>query len=247
MVTELKQIKYPESDGKPMADNTLQYRWIVTIQGGIDAMFKDNPDVFVAGDLLWYPVEGNNKIRVAPDVMVVCDRPKGERGSYLQWKENNVTPQVVFEILSPGNTLIEMARKLQFYNNYGVEEYYLYDPEKNDFSGWIRRENGLEVIENIDNWISPRLRIRFVLGESQLEIYRPDGKKFVSFLELDTQRQLAEERANLEEQRANLEEQRANSEEQRANLEEQRANSAEEKAQRLADKLKELDINPDDI
>jgi hypothetical protein len=89
MVTELKQIKYPESDGKPMADNTLQYRWIVTIQGGIDAMFKDNPDVFVAGDLLWYPVEGNNKIRVAPDVMVVCDRPKGERGSYLQWKENN--------------------------------------------------------------------------------------------------------------------------------------------------------------
>jgi Uma2 family endonuclease len=210
-------------------------------------MFKDNPDVFVAGDLLWYPVEGNNKIRVAPDVMVVCDRPKGERGSYLQWKENNVTPQVVFEILSPGITLIEMARKLQFYNNYGVEEYYLYDPEKNDFSGWIRRENGLEVIENIDNWISPRLRIRFVLGESQLEIYRPDGKKFVSFLELDTQRQLAEERANLEEQRANLEEQRANSEEQRANLEEQRANSAEEKAQRLADKLKELDINPDDI
>jgi DNA-binding LytR/AlgR family response regulator len=112
--------------------------------------------------------------------------------------------------------------------------------KKNDFSGWIRRENGLEVIENIDNWISPRLRIRFVLGESQLEIYRPDGKKFVSFLELDTQRQLAEERANLEEQRANLEEQRAN-------LEEQRANSAEEKAQRLADKLKELDINPDDI
>jgi Uma2 family endonuclease len=240
MVTELKQIEYPESDGKPMADNTLQYRWIVTIQGGIDAMLKDNPDVFVAGDLLWYPVEGNNKIRVAPDIMVVFDRPKGERGSYLQWRENNVTPQVVFEILSPGNTLIEMARKLQFYNNYGVEEYYLYDPEKNDFSGWIRRENGLEVIENIDNWISPRLRIRFVPGESELEIYRPDGRKFVSFLELDTQRQLAEERANLEEQRANLEEQRAN-------LEEQRANSAEEKAQRLADKLKELGINPDDI
>lgn len=247
MVTELKPIKYPESDGKPMADNTLQYRWIVTIQGGIDAMFKDNPDVFVAGDLLWYPIEGNNKIRVAPDVMVVFERPKSERGSYLQWKENNVTPQIVFEILSPGNTLTEMAKKLQFYNYYGVEEYYLYDPEKNDFSGWIRRENDLEVIENVDSWISPRLKIRFLKGESELEIYRPDGRKFLTFLELDTQRQLAEERANLEEKRANLEQQRANSEQQRANSEQQRANSAEEKAQRLADKLKELGINPDNI
>ena len=30
-------IVYPDSDGKPMSDNTLQFQWIVTIQGGIDA------------------------------------------------------------------------------------------------------------------------------------------------------------------------------------------------------------------
>lgn len=233
MVAQLKSIQYPESDGQPMADNTLQYRWIVTIQGGIDAMFKNNPDVFVAGDLLWYPVEGNNKIRVAPDILVVFDRPKGDRGSYLQWKENDITPQIVFEILSPENTLTEMAKKLQFYNYYGVEEYYLYDPDKNDLSGWIRRKNNLEVIETINNWISPRLTIRFVTTESELEIYRPDGRKFISFVELETQRELAENKANLEKNRADLAE--------------EKANLAEEKAQRLADKLKELGINPDDI
>jgi len=141
--TQIKPIVYPESDGQAMADNTLQYRWIVTIQGGIDAIFKEDPNVFVAGDLLWYPVEGNNKIRVAPDIMVAFDRPKGERGSYLQWRENNITPQVVFEILSPGNTLTEMAKKWQFYNHYGVEEYYLYDPDKQDLSGWIRQDQDL--------------------------------------------------------------------------------------------------------
>src|SRR6266704_5862438 len=59
---------YPESDGLPMADNTKQFRWIVTIQGGLDALFKDEPNVFVAGDLLWYPVEGKPTIRLAPDV-----------------------------------------------------------------------------------------------------------------------------------------------------------------------------------
>jgi hypothetical protein len=65
------QIVYPESDGQPMADNTLQFRWIVTVQGGIDALFKDDSNVFVAGDLLWYPVEGNPKICTAPDILVV--------------------------------------------------------------------------------------------------------------------------------------------------------------------------------
>lgn len=57
-----RPIIYPTSDGKPMADNTRQFRWIVTIQGGIDALFRDDPNVFVAGDLLWYPVEGKPHI-----------------------------------------------------------------------------------------------------------------------------------------------------------------------------------------
>ena len=63
-------------------------------------------------------MEGNNKKRVAPDVMVAIGRPKGDRGSYKQWKENNQPPQVVFEILSPGNTEAEMDRKLLFYNQF---------------------------------------------------------------------------------------------------------------------------------
>jgi Uma2 family endonuclease len=32
--------------------------------------------------------------------MVVFGRSKGDRGSYQQWKEDNIPPQVVFEILS---------------------------------------------------------------------------------------------------------------------------------------------------
>jgi len=81
---DVAPIIYPQSDGKPMADNTTQFRWIVTIQGGLDALFRDNPDIFVAGDLLWYPVEGHPEISTAPDVMVAFGRPKGDRGSYLQ-------------------------------------------------------------------------------------------------------------------------------------------------------------------
>ena len=76
-----------------MAENTLQYQWIVTIKGGLDAIFLDDPNVFVAGDLLWYPVEGEPTIRIAPDAMVAFGRPKGYRGSYKQWEEGTSLPR----------------------------------------------------------------------------------------------------------------------------------------------------------
>ena len=178
------QIDYPDSDGQPMADNTKQFRWIVVIKENLELLFVNQPEVFVAGDLLWYPVEGDNAIRQAPDVMVVVGRPKGDRGSYRQWQEGNLAPQVVFEILSPGNRYGEMLRKLGFYDRHGVEEYYIYDPDKLELTGLLRGEQRLEVIEEINGWVSPRLQIRFQIIDQGLEIYRPDGQRFLTYSEM---------------------------------------------------------------
>lgn len=125
-------IIYPSSDGQPMADNTKQFRWIVTIEGGLDALFANDSNVFVAGDLLWYPVEGRPDIRSAPDALVVFGRPKGDRGAYQQWREANIPPQVVFEVWPPGNRAGPLIEKFRFYERYGVEEYYIYDPDDGD-------------------------------------------------------------------------------------------------------------------
>jgi hypothetical protein len=67
------EVLYPDSDGQPMADNTRQFDTIVMIQGGLAALFADRPDVFVAGDLLWYPVEGDPTIHAAPGRAVAID------------------------------------------------------------------------------------------------------------------------------------------------------------------------------
>ena len=190
-----EEIIYPSSDGQPMADSTIQYQWITTIKGGCDALFKDDPNVFIAGDFLWYPVEGSNTISQAPDVLVVFGRPKGDRRSYLQWKENNIPPQVVFEIRSYSDSNTKMNKKRRFYYRYGVEEYYLYEPDKKELSGWQRIEGLLEVIEPMSGWTSPRLGVRFELTEEGLELYRPDGQRFLSYLELEEQRELATQRA----------------------------------------------------
>ena len=203
-------IIYSDTDGQPLADNTRQFQWIVTIKENLDLLFANNSNVFVAGDLLWYPIEGNNTIRRAPDVMVVFGRPKGYRGSYQQWQEDNIPPQVVFEILSPGNTIKEMAAKLQFYQRYGVEEYYLYDPEKVDFAGWQIMDGKLTIIEEIQGWVSPRLGVRFEMAE-ELQIFTPTGERFLTFVELGQKLQQEKRRAEQAEARLKALEERLKS------------------------------------
>lgn len=151
--------------------------------------------------------------------MVIVGRPKGDRGSYQQWKEENIAPQVVFEVRSPGNTQTEMDRKLIFYDRYGVEEYYLYDPDRNDLSGWLRQGDRLLPIDAIQNWISPRLRIRFEWTDDDLQLYLPNGIPFTT---------LEQERRRTERER-------------------RRADQAEQRATKLAERLRELGIDPDQI
>ena len=250
-----KPVFYPESDGKPMADNTKQFQWIVIIKKNLDIIFHKRKDVFVAGDLLWYPQEGSNKICTAPDVLVVFGVPKGHRGSYKQWEEpNNTPPQVVFEILSPSNTDKEMKKKRKFYEKYGVVEYYLYDPDDNILKGWQRIQGRLKKIEGIHHWKSPLLGIQFILKKDDLEIYDPNGKLFTS-QEEDRERSLQEQiRADKEQQRANKEQIRANKEQIRADKEQLRANKEQIRADKIAQenaifvkKLKALGINPSDL
>ncbi len=235
-----KELIYPESDGKPMADNTEQYEWIVLIKENLETMFADSPDVFVAADLLWYPVERDVKASAAPDVMVAFGRPKGRRGSYVQCKEDGIPPQVVFEILSPSNTKGEMGKKLGFYDRHGVEEYYLYDPSRIAFSGWIRVGGRLRPIDDVWDWRSPRLNITFRPEKTGLSICDPRGEKF------STHSAVAQKAEKAESERE-LQRRRAEKASQQAEQADQRAEQAERQVERLATKLRELGISPDEV
>ncbi|MDZ8036047.1 Uma2 family endonuclease [Nostoc sp. DedSLP04] len=201
------EVIYPDSDGQPVATNTIQFGWIVEIKQNIEWLFADDPNVFVAGDLFWYPVEGRNKIVNAPDVMVVLGRPKGvgvarrrHRLCYQQWKEEGIPPQVVFEILSPSNTQTEMDKKLLFCDRYGVEEYYIYDPDRNNLCGWLRGEDSLDVIPQMEDWVSPGLKIRFAPSPEGLQLYRPDGERLLNYTEISRNAEQERQRAELAEQ-----------------------------------------------
>lgn len=61
---------------------------------------------------------------VQPDLCIICDEDKlDDRGC-------NGAPDLVVEILSPGNTKKEMGIKFDLYEENGVKEYWLVDPSE---------------------------------------------------------------------------------------------------------------------
>jgi Uma2 family endonuclease len=230
---------YPDSDGQPMADNTEQYQWIVRLVSNLRILFDGQP-VFVAGDLLWYPVQVKPPREKAPcqapDVMVVMGRPPGYRGSYKQWEEENIAPQVVFEILSPSNSASELTRKQNFYVQHGVLELYVYDPTSDEFWGLVREQltEAPKLITPLNlPWKSPILGIQFKLSEDGLAVFYPDGQEFKTPEELGLERNQALQSLQQTQQ-------------ERDQIQKQFTQSQEQLNRALA-KLRELGINPDQL
>ncbi len=220
-------IYYPESDGKPLGENTLQVKWIIALYNGFELLYRNDPNVFHAADLFWYPIEGEPRVVTAPDVMIAFGRPKGDRRCYKQWEEEDIPPQVVFEVLSPNNTNDEMDKKFRFYERYGAEEYYLYDPDRCILKIWVRQGKKLHPIAKADGFVSPRMGIRFEALKGQpMRLIAGDGQPFLTYMELRERYEREIERQQEQLLKTQAEAQRAQS---------------------LAQKLRELGIDPDTI
>jgi Uma2 family endonuclease len=86
---------------------------------------------------LFYEEDESDDTVVQPDIVVICDEkkrgPEGCRGA----------PDLVIEILSPSNTAIEMERKLKLYQEAGVKEYWIVDPENNGLTVYRFQEGAI--------------------------------------------------------------------------------------------------------
>jgi Uma2 family endonuclease len=76
------------------------------------------------------------KTVVQPDICVICDLSK------IDEKGCNGAPELVIEILSPGNSNKEMKNKFELYEEAGVLEYWIVDPEKEVVFQYVL-ENGI--------------------------------------------------------------------------------------------------------
>ena len=71
-----------------------------------------------------------------PDICVICDQAK------LDDKGCIGAPDIVIEILSPGNNKKELLHKYLVYEEFGVKEYWVISPDEKTFLKYTFNENG---------------------------------------------------------------------------------------------------------
>jgi Uma2 family endonuclease len=124
-----REVEYPSSDGKPMAETDLHREEMMYVIGALGEHFRAEPDVYVSGNLLLYFVEGDPTRSVSPDALVTRGLPHAKelRETYKLWEEGRA-PSWVIEVTSKTTRLEDLNRKKNLYERLGVEEYFLFDP-----------------------------------------------------------------------------------------------------------------------
>lgn len=84
---------------------------------------------------------------VQPDIMIVCDKDK------LDGKRCNGAPDFIIEIISPGNPADDYIRKLYYYKNFGVREYWIVDPRRKTVTVNYFEGNMLNIQYSFDSTI----------------------------------------------------------------------------------------------
>jgi Uma2 family endonuclease len=100
---------------------------------------------------------------VQPDLCVICDENKlDKRGAFG-------APDLVIEILSPGNSKKELKYKFDLYEEAGVLEYWIVNPEDKTFLIYVLRDDqfiGMHPLIEEDQIKSPLFpQLDFILEE----------------------------------------------------------------------------------
>lgn len=123
-------VHYPDSDD--VGSNRLEQRASTNLEFALRKHFRQSGrQVDSAVDLPMYYERGNPRAALAPDVFVVLDhQPKAtpENSSYRFWVEGRV-PDFVLEVLSPSTASRDKTIKKDTYEELGVSEYFLFQPD----------------------------------------------------------------------------------------------------------------------
>jgi Uma2 family endonuclease len=126
------EVEYPESDGKPMAETDYHLNLMAYLIDALRRRFRDDRAIYISGNNFVYYEEGNPSAVVSPDVYVVRGVPRGRRRTYKVWKEGKA-PELVIELTSRSTHLEDLGNKRAIYEALGVKEYYIFDPEGDQF------------------------------------------------------------------------------------------------------------------
>lgn len=123
-----REVEYPDSDGQPMAESEIHLNEMVDLLAALRRRYRGVPDVYIGGNLFLYYRQGDPRSVVAPDVFLARGVPGGLRKTFKLWEEG-VPPCFIVEVTSGSTRDEDLRKKKSLYEQIGVEEYFLHDPE----------------------------------------------------------------------------------------------------------------------
>jgi len=180
------EIHYPESDGKPMAETDVHREQMNYLIETLKVHFQSRTDVYVSGNIMFYYEEGNPRKVFSPDVLVCFGVSGEDRRTYKLWEEKQF-PQVVFEISSRGTWGDDLNRKWFLFQQFGVKEYYIFDPEYDYLpepliAYRLKRGELKQVPIKNSRIFSEEIGLEIVDTGKGLRLYNPETKQFMRTL-----------------------------------------------------------------
>ena len=123
-----RDIHYPESDGEPMAETEIHLDVTIDLIQGLRRRYRNDPEVYVVGNMFLYYIQGDPRAVVSPDVFLVRGVPKTPRRRIYKLWEEGEAPTLVIEVTSDSTRDEDIGKKKAVYERLGVEEYFLFDP-----------------------------------------------------------------------------------------------------------------------
>ncbi|MBK7706915.1 MAG: Uma2 family endonuclease [Acidobacteria bacterium] len=184
-----KEVFYPCSDGKPMGETGAHVQTIITLFQILTNHFRRSDDVAVIANMMFYYVEGDPRKVISPDVFVV--RNVGPRPAGLQTMGRS--SPMLFLKFPRAERGEDLNRKFQLYQQIGVKEYYVFDPEY-DYLGdeplrAFRLIDGVFVKSDVRNGrvFQPGARTRACGYGKTLRLFdRESGEFLKTYDEIDT-------------------------------------------------------------
>ncbi len=227
-------------DGVPLESNRHRIAMNVLIRSTQQALLAQTEDFFVGGNMFVYYSRNQamNRDFRGPDFFVALgvegDR---ERQGWVVWEEEGRYPDVIVELLSPSTAKIDKGVKKDLYEQvFKTPDYFVFDPfDPSSLEGWrLDLAQGYQPLSpNEQGWLwCESLGLWLGLWEGAIDREPVNG--VCQWLRLyDAQGNLMPLPEEAAQQQAEQEKQRGEQEKQRAD--------------RLAEKLRELGIDPSAI
>lgn len=220
---------------EPPLESDLHLKQMILLIQCLELFWQNRNDFYVAGNLTIYYSSRqlkSEKFR-GPDFFAVLGTERKPRKSWVVWNEDGKYPNVIVEILSDSTASTDRNLKKQIYQDtFRTPDYFWFDPVSLEFKGFYLSNGEYQPLEASEQgWLwSEQLSLFLGVENGQLRYFTPEGEL------LPTPQELAKQETRRAEQQA-----------QRADREAQRAEQEAQRAERLAAKLRELNIDINDL